>query len=194
MARPQPHAVVVPYPGSGNINPALQLAQLLHRHGVFVTFVITEHNLRRAQNAAAQGAVQGGKGFRVEAIPDGLLDADRDAQDYDLGLSKAVTHRCAAPLRELIVRLGATPGVPPVTCVVPTALMSFALEVARELGVPTMMLWGGSAASLMGHMRLRELRERGYLPLKATRRPFDLVSCIMKFSNLHCLSPMPLTN
>jgi hypothetical protein len=39
--------------------------------------------------------------------------------------------------------------------------MSFALEVARELGVvPSMVLCCGSAAALMGHMRLRELKER----------------------------------
>ncbi|TVU42976.1 hypothetical protein EJB05_09403, partial [Eragrostis curvula] len=178
---PQSHAVVVPYPGSGNINPALQLSQLLHRHGVFITFVSTEHNLCRAQEAAGDGgggagvaaaaAARGRDGFRFETIPDGLLDGDRDAQDYDAGLSRATTNLCAAPLTELVSRLrdgGGAPGVPPVTCVLPTALMSFALEVARELGVPSMVLWGGSAASLMGHMRLRELRERGYLPLKGT--------------------------
>ncbi|XP_066325930.1 7-deoxyloganetin glucosyltransferase-like [Miscanthus floridulus] len=167
---PQPHVVVVPFPGSGNINPALQLAQALRHHGVFVTFVATEHNLRRAQQAAATaGAVSGREGFRIETIPDGLVDADRDQQDYDLGLSKATTHgQCTAPLRELVARLrgGATPDVPPVTCVLPTALMSFALEVARELGVPSMVLWTSSAAALMCHMRLRELRGRGYLPLK----------------------------
>ncbi|WVZ94903.1 hypothetical protein U9M48_040732 [Paspalum notatum var. saurae] len=172
MATPQhqPHVVVVPYPGSGNINPALQLSRLLHRHGVFITFVVTEHNLRRAQQAAADtdSAVSSRDAFRIETIPDGLVDVDRDNQDYDLGLSKATTHRCAAPLRELVARLrgGATAGVPPVTCVLPTSLMSFALEVARELDVPSMVLWGGCAAALMGHMRLRELRERGYLPLK----------------------------
>ncbi|KAL6840845.1 hypothetical protein ACP4OV_029371 [Aristida adscensionis] len=161
MATP-PHAVVVPYPGS--------LAQLLHRHGVFVTFVSTEHILRRAHAATAGSAggahARGHEGFRMETIPDGLLDADRDAGDYDMGLSRATTHLCAAPLRELVARLRATPGVPPVTCVLPTSLMSFALDVARELGVPTMVLWGCSAAALMGHMRLPELKDRGYLPLK----------------------------
>ncbi|CAL5008191.1 unnamed protein product [Urochloa decumbens] len=168
--QPQPHAVVVPYPGSGNINPALQLSKLLRRHGIIVTFVITEHNLRSVQAAAAAaegGAAAvngGGEGFRIETIPDGMLDADRDAQDYDTGLSKATAHHGAAPLRELVARLRG--GVPPVTCVLPTSLMSFALEVARELGVPSMVLWGSSAAALMGHMRLRELKERGYLPLK----------------------------
>ncbi|CAL5003835.1 unnamed protein product [Urochloa decumbens] len=173
MATPPPHAVVVPYPGSGNINPALQLSKLLRRHGVFVTFVITEHNLRRVRDAAAAdegsgAAVSGGgrEGFRIETIPDGMLDADRDAQDYDTGLSKATAHHGAAPLRELVARLRGGAGVPPVTCVLPTSLMSFALEVARELGVPSMVLWGSSAAALMGHMRLRELKERGYLPLK----------------------------
>ncbi|KAM3211371.1 hypothetical protein ACQJBY_064879 [Aegilops geniculata] len=164
MARP--HAVVVPFPGSGNINPALQLAKLLHRHGVYITFVNTEHNHRVMETAEGAAAVRGSEGFQFETIPDGLLEADRDAGDYDLGLSAATSHRCAGPLRELILRVNGRAGVPPVTCVVPTALMSFALDVARELGVPSMVLWGGSAASLMGHMRLRELNERGYVPLK----------------------------
>ncbi|KAF0897651.1 hypothetical protein E2562_000369 [Oryza meyeriana var. granulata] len=153
MARP--HAVVVPYPGSGNINPALQLG------GVYVTFVNTEHNHHRALAAEGAAAVRGLEGFRFETIPDGLLDADH----YDLGLSVATSHRCAAPLRELVARLD-DGGAPPVTCMVFTALMSFALDVARELGLPTMVLWGGSAASLMTHMRIREIGERGYIPLK----------------------------
>ncbi|VAI76174.1 unnamed protein product [Triticum turgidum subsp. durum] len=164
MARP--HAVVVPFPGSGNINPALQLAKLLHRHGVYITFVNTEHNHRVMETTEGAAAVRGSEGFQFEAIPDGLVEADRDAGDYDLVLSAATSHRCAGPLRELILRVNGRAGVPPVTCVVPTALMSFALDVARELAVASMVLWGGSAASLMGHMRLRELKERGYLPLK----------------------------
>ncbi|CAN6251177.1 unnamed protein product, partial [Urochloa humidicola] len=45
-------------------------------------------------------------------------------------------------------------------------LMSFALGVAKELGIPTMAFWTGSAAALMTTMRLRELEERGYVPLK----------------------------
>lgn len=158
--------MVVPYPGSGNINPALQLAKLLHHHGAYVTFVSTEHNHERAQAAEGVAAVRGREGFRFEAIPDGLVDDARDARDYNLSLSMATSQRCATTLRELIERLNRTAGVPPVTCVVPTALMSFALEVAWELGIPSMVLWGGSAASLMGHMRFRELRERGYVPLK----------------------------
>ncbi|XP_051201177.1 7-deoxyloganetin glucosyltransferase-like [Lolium perenne] len=164
MARP--HAVVVPHPSSGNINPALQLAKLLHRHGFYITFVNTEDNHRRVQATEGAAAVLGRDGFRFEAIPDGLVEAHRYTGNYDLALSMATSTHCAAPLRELLRRLNATPGVPPVTCLLPTSLMSFALGVARELGIPTMVLWGCSAAALMGQMRLRELQERGYLPLK----------------------------
>ncbi|CAM0909507.1 unnamed protein product [Alopecurus aequalis] len=164
MARP--HAVVVPYPGSGNINPALQLAKLLHRHGVYITFVNTEHNHHRVQATEGAAALLGRDGFRFETIPDGLVEAVRDAGEYDIGLSVATSSRCAEPLRALVLRLNGTPSIPPVTCLVPTALMSFALDVARELGVPSMVLWGCSAASLMGQMKLRELKERGYVPLK----------------------------
>jgi len=45
-------------------------------------------------------------------------------------------------------------------------LMSFALDIARELRIPTMAFWTSSAASLITHMRLRQLQERGYVPLK----------------------------
>ncbi|KAF8739378.1 hypothetical protein HU200_013862 [Digitaria exilis] len=164
MARP--HVVVVPYPGSGNINPALQIAKLLHSHGVYVTFVNTEHNHRRFQDTEGAAAVQGRDGFRFEAIPDGLSEAERGKQDYGRGLAVSTSTLCAAPFRRVIERLNGTPGVPRVTCVLPTMLMSFALGVARELGIPTMAFWTGSAAALMTHMMLRDLQDRGYVPLK----------------------------
>jgi hypothetical protein len=68
-----------------------------------------------------------------------------------------------------------------VTCVVATALMSFALGVARELGIPSMAFWGGSAASLMGHMRLLELQERGYLPLKGEQNSIKFCQLLSSF-------------
>ncbi|GJM95433.1 hypothetical protein PR202_ga12169 [Eleusine coracana subsp. coracana] len=95
VTAPRPHAVIVPYPCSGNINPALQLAKLLHGEGVHVTFVNTEHNQRRMEEAASVGGAANGAGgsssFRFETIPDGLSDAERAVQDYGLGLSVATS-------------------------------------------------------------------------------------------------------
>lgn len=68
------HALVIPYPTSGFINPALHLARLLHSAGVLVTFVNTEHN-RALFLARGRGAAD--DGFRHEAIPDGLAPAER---------------------------------------------------------------------------------------------------------------------
>jgi hypothetical protein len=166
MARP--HVVVLPYPRPGHINPALQLAKLLHRHGAYVTFVNTEHNHRRIQDAEGAAAVRGREGFRFEAIPDGLSEADRGAQGHSAGLAASVSARGVAPFRALLARLndGGEPGVPRVTCVLAMMLMGFAIGVARELRIPTMAFWTTSAASLMADMRLRELEQRGYVPLK----------------------------
>ena len=96
--------MVVPYPGSGNINPALQLALLLRYHGIFITFVVTEHNLRRAQAAATEGAVSScDDAFWIETIPDGLVDADRDLglqpRPTTTGRSRRSWPSCGLPRR-----------------------------------------------------------------------------------------------
>jgi hypothetical protein len=67
--------------------------------------------------------------------------------------------------------------------------MSFALGVARELGIPTMSFWTASAASLMTHMRLRELQERGYV-LKGKHSRAPPKSC----THLHLLTFSQDTN
>ena len=68
---------------------------------------------------------------------------------------------------ELARRLGDRgDGVPPGTCVVLSGLVSFALAAAEELAVPAFVLWGTSACGFVGTLRLRELRHRGYTPLK----------------------------
>uniref|UniRef100_A0A0E0D9Q3 Uncharacterized protein n=1 Tax=Oryza meridionalis TaxID=40149 RepID=A0A0E0D9Q3_9ORYZ len=76
-------------------------------------------------------------------------------------------------IRGLIARLNTGRGggagdspPPPVTCVVASELMSFALDVAAEVGVAAYMLWGTSACGLSCGLAVRELRRRGYVPLK----------------------------
>jgi len=43
----KPHAVLIPYPVQGHINPLFKLAKLLHVRGFHVTFVNTEYNHKR---------------------------------------------------------------------------------------------------------------------------------------------------
>jgi hypothetical protein len=127
---------------------------------VHVTFVNTEHNHERLRRP------RGRDGFRFESVPDGLEDADRVASDKTVRLYLSLRRNCTAPLVDLARRLGATEGVPPVTCVVVSGLVSFALDVAEELGLPSFVLWGTSAVGFVCTLRLRQLRQRGYTPLK----------------------------
>lgn len=147
------HAMLFPFPCPGHINPTLKLAELLHARGVHVTFVNTEHNHERLRRERRRG-------FRFEAVPDGLADEDRVAPDRTVRLYLSLRRSCGPPLAELARRL-----VPPVTCVVLSGLVSFALAAAEEVGVPAFVLWGTSACGFVGTLRLRELRQRGYTPL-----------------------------
>nr|BAD37250.1 glucosyltransferase-10-like [Oryza sativa Japonica Group]BAD37667.1 glucosyltransferase-10-like [Oryza sativa Japonica Group] len=166
----RPHALLVPFPSSGFINPMFHFARLLRSAGFVVTFVNTERNHALM---LSRGRKRDGDGIRYEAIPDGLSPPERGAQDdYGFGLLHAVRANGPGHLRELIARLNTGRGggagdspPPPVTCVVASELMSFALDVAAELGVAAYMLWGTSACGLA----VRELRRRGYVPLKETQ-------------------------
>ncbi|MFQ6623616.1 hypothetical protein Gotur_004317, partial [Gossypium turneri] len=73
------HAVCLPFPAQGHVNPMMQLAKLLHSRGFHITFVNTEFNHRRLIRSRGEEAVKGLPDFRFEAIPDGLQPSDSDA-------------------------------------------------------------------------------------------------------------------
>ncbi|XP_048544775.1 UDP-glycosyltransferase 85A7-like [Triticum urartu] len=159
------HAMMFPFPCSGHINPTLKLAELLHSRGVHVTFVNTEHNHERLLRTGG-ARLAGRDGFRFESVPDGLDDADRASPDKTVRLYLSLRRSCGPPLVDLARRLGEQEGVPPVTCVVLSGLASFVLGVAEELGVPSFVIWGTSAVGFVCTLRLRQLTQRGYTPLK----------------------------
>ncbi|CBI38430.3 unnamed protein product, partial [Vitis vinifera] len=50
----KPHAVCVPFPAQGHVNPMMQVAKLLHSRGFYITFVNTEFNHRRLLNSLSE--------------------------------------------------------------------------------------------------------------------------------------------
>ncbi|KAK8489201.1 hypothetical protein V6N12_005415 [Hibiscus sabdariffa] len=81
----KPHAVCVPYPSQGHVGPMMQLAQLLHSRGFFISFVNTEFNHRRFIRSKGPDSVEGLSDFKFEMIPDGLPSSNHDAtQDVRL--------------------------------------------------------------------------------------------------------------
>ncbi|KAI6692100.1 hypothetical protein NL676_019810 [Syzygium grande] len=160
------HAVCVPFPAQGHVNPMMQLAKLLHARGVFVTFVNTEFNHRRLLRSKGPDSLQGLENFRFETIPDGLPPSDRDAMQDVPTLCDSTRKNCLGPFKKLLARIKSDEVVPPVSCVISDGITGFASEAARELGVPEVQFWTASACGFMCYLQYRELVKRGIVPFK----------------------------
>ncbi|CAM8946501.1 unnamed protein product [Rhodiola kirilowii] len=161
------HAVLVPYPAQGHINPFMQLAKLLHSKGIHITFVNNDHNHRRLLRTKGLDFVQGLEGLRFEAVADGLPPSDRDATQDVPKLTESILNKSMnQPFSDLLQRLNSTPGSPPVTCVISDVAMFFAWDVADELGIPNVQFWTASACGLLGYLQYDELLRRAIVPFK----------------------------
>lgn len=163
----QPHAVCVPYPAQGHINPMLKLAKLLHHRGFYITFVNTEYNHKRLLKSRGPNSLDGLPDFRFETIPDGLPPTDADSTQDIPALCDSTSKTCLAPFSSLLSRLNnAAPDAPPVTCIVSDGCMSFTVEAAHQFGLPEALFWTPSACGLLAYTQYSHLIERGYTPLR----------------------------
>lgn len=164
----KPHAVCIPYPAQGHINPMLKLAKLLNCKGFHITFVNTEFNHKRLLKSRGPDSLKGSSSFQFKTIPDGLPPSDVDATQDVPSLCESTTNTCLGPFRELLSQLNDTPssGVPPVSCIVSDGAMSFTLAAAEELGIPEVLFWTTSACGCLAYMHYANLVEKGLTPLK----------------------------
>uniref|UniRef100_A0A3B6MVI9 Glycosyltransferase n=1 Tax=Triticum aestivum TaxID=4565 RepID=A0A3B6MVI9_WHEAT len=163
----KPHAVCLPFPAQGHITPMMKLAKVLRCRGFHVTFVSTEYNHRRLIRSRGPSAAAGLPGFVFATIPDGLPSSDADVTQDPPSLCYSIMTTCLPHFKNLLAGLnGSTSGAPPVTCIVADGLMSFAVDAARELGVPCALFWTASACGYMGYRNFRPLIDRGIIPLK----------------------------
>ncbi|KAK1582310.1 hypothetical protein Q3G72_013900 [Acer saccharum] len=164
----KPHAVCVPFPTQGHVNPMLKLAKLLHHKGFHITFVNTEYNHNRLLRSQGPDSLKGTPSFCFETIPDGLPPSDADATQDVPSFCDSTKKTCLTPFRELLSRLNNTclSNVPPVTCIVSDVIMSFTLIASQELNIPNVLFWTASACGFMGYLQYRSLIEKGLIPLK----------------------------
>ncbi|CAK8566871.1 unnamed protein product [Lathyrus sativus] len=134
MEIPQkPHAVFVPFPAQGHVNPMMQLAKLFRCNGFHITFVNTEFNHKRLIKSLGQDFVKGLPDFQFETIPDGLPESDKDATQEVPPLCDSTRKNCYGPFKELVMKLN-TSSPYPVTCIVADGVSSFARRAAKDLG------------------------------------------------------------
>ncbi|KNA04914.1 hypothetical protein SOVF_195270 [Spinacia oleracea] len=164
---PKPHAVCIPYPLQGHLNPMLQLSKILHSKGFHITFVNTEYNHNRLLQSRGPDSLIDRPSFQFKTIPDGLPVADVTDCTQDVpSLCASTEKNCLQPFKELIARLNGSGDGPPVSCVVSDAAMFFTVDAANEFGVPEVLFWTASACGLLGYAQYQKLIDLGLFPFK----------------------------
>ncbi|KAL5196784.1 hypothetical protein ABZP36_000296 [Zizania latifolia] len=138
--------------------------------GLFVTFVHTDHTLLRLGGAAAAALAADLPRLRFLSVTDGLPDDQPLAHSDIVQLMESLRTKASVAFRSLLtslVRADDGASFPPVTCVVGDGLMPFVIDVAEELGVPSLMLRTSSACSFLAYFSVPKLFELGELPFPA---------------------------
>ncbi|XP_042515717.1 phloretin 4'-O-glucosyltransferase-like [Macadamia integrifolia] len=131
----QVHFLVVSFPAQGHINPALQFAKRLTRIGAHVTFVTSISAHRRMTNTPTLD------GLTYAPFSDGYDDGYKPGDHHFYHELKRLGSQA---LTDLIVGADRRP----VTCIVYNLLLPWVPELARDLRVPSALLWIQPAAVL----------------------------------------------
>jgi len=171
FANRKPHAVLIPAPFQGHINPFFKLAKVLHLRGFYITFVNTEYNHKRLLKSRGPNASDGFPGFSFETIPDGLtpMEGDGDVTQDIPSLCQSIRKNFLKYFCELLTRLNHSANVPPITCLVSDYFMSFTIQAAEEFAIPNVIFFPASACFLLCIHHSRSFVEKGLTPLKGTK-------------------------
>ncbi|XP_031371907.1 7-deoxyloganetin glucosyltransferase-like [Punica granatum] len=148
----KPHALCLPFPAQSHIGAMLKLAKLLHRKGLYITFVNTEFNHRRLLEARGPNFLNDlPAGFRFVTIPDGLPPSEANATQDAVSPCQSVRVVMGAPFCELVgdlnQRADSISGFPPVSVIVADGFMTFTTYPASEMyGIPFVHLYSIAAS------------------------------------------------
>lgn len=161
---PSSHALLLPYPAQGHINPLLQLGKRLAAQGVHVTFATMEHlhvKLKRAQALSSQPIREN---FQFMVIKDGL-PADFERDKWTPELMQVVDWTLQEGTLEVIQTL-AEQGRP-VTCIVCDFFLRWSSSVAERAAVPEFVFWPQCASAYSIYLHVDYMISAGYDPYEA---------------------------
>eukprot|EP01018_Ginkgo_biloba_P035971 Gb_19126 [translate_table: standard] len=180
---PLMHAVVVPFPAQGHVNPLMNFAKLLAFRGFFITFINTEWTENRIFNKPEDAAAasirleQQGLKFRFLSVPDGL--PPEHGRVGNLPELIPALQKLSAALEKLLRSVD--DNVPPITCIVTDSLMSCTHQVATNLRLPRVVFCTMCAAASIAQCNSRLLLSKGYIPFngkEAAKSPENLITCL----------------
>jgi hypothetical protein len=134
--------------------------------GIHVTFLHTDHNLRRLSRAADDAST---RRLRFMSLPDGLPDDNPRGVADQMHLAASLLSTGAVAYRALLVSLlsAETAGsrhADTSNGLVADGVLPFAIDVAEELGVPALAFRTASACSFLAYLSVPKLLELGEVP------------------------------
>ncbi|KAL3631063.1 hypothetical protein CASFOL_024047 [Castilleja foliolosa] len=160
MSVKTPHAILIPYPSQGHINPLLQFAKRLASKGIKATIATTHYTLKSIHAA----------GVSVQPISDGF-DHGGFAQACDVqSFLDSFRENGSKTLSQLIAKYENTEF--PVSCVIYDSFLPWALDVAGDHGVLGAAFFTNSVVvcAIFSYIHVGELR----LPADVEDKPLVL--------------------
>ena len=157
-----PHVLFFSLPLQGHVNSMFKLAELLALTGFKVTFLNSEHNHERLvkyTNITAHFARY--PGFEFKTIPDGLPDDHPRTGEWFLEMFYAMEMKTKPCLIEMLLNIS-----PPVDCIIADGFLGFALDAAKELGIPIIYFRTSSACCFWAYYSIPDIIQAGELPIR----------------------------
>lgn len=152
-----PHVVAIPYPAQGHVIPLLEIARRLAKHGLRITFVITDFIHKRVLSAAQNMDVLGDQ-IRLVSIPDGL-GPDEDRNNLE-NLTNSMFSFMPRKLEKLIEDINRKEE-DSIACMLADVSMSWPVDVAVKMQMPLAVFWPASVALLASGLAIPKLISDG---------------------------------
>jgi UDP-glucosyltransferase BX8/BX9 len=145
--------LLFPFPYQGHINPMLELASVLHTRGFSITIFHTQFNSIDSTKHPLYDFI---------SIVEGI-SADQFDPDDILAQIIALNDSCEEPFRDSLRKLLENKGA---ACLIADIHWYKMHAVAKQLGVASLVLRTGNAASMRWFSSFPVLLEKGYYPLQ----------------------------
>uniref|UniRef100_A0A0D6QR69 Glycosyltransferase n=1 Tax=Araucaria cunninghamii TaxID=56994 RepID=A0A0D6QR69_ARACU len=169
--RTRPHAILVPFPAQGHINPMMHLAHKLVDEGFVVSFLNTDYNHSRM----AQGNTwifENGTHVRFVVVPDGLPASDTRT---DIAKLCHVTENVIVSFLDKLISQMKEDEEDAEICLVTDTLASTALDVAKRHRIPMAALWTSLTATYAIFYNLPALVSTSAVPSDGVPTDFKMV-------------------
>lgn len=178
------HAVLVPFPAQGHINPMMQVALKLVEEGFFISFVNTDYNHSRIAEANKTSDLNNqNMMIRYVVVPDGLPSTDTRT---DIAKLCVVTENVIVPfLDNLIHEIKEELDNDSSVCLVVDAMASQALEIAQRHHIPKAALWTSLTATYALVYNIPSLVSSQIIPSNGVPKDFKMVKYLPSMPPLY---------